>query len=106
MVKQWPSGLVSARAVVGTGESGADPVRQPATSMNLQIWANPGHLPRVQLGPPSLGSRPSLSGSVEQAGSLGACVRRAGRREKTLVCSSAPSLGMAWGGPSVGPPTL
>lgn len=70
--------------------------RQPATSRKPQIWLISGAYPGCSGCPPSLGSKPSPSGSMWQAGSLGAWVHRAGRREKVLVFSPAPSLGMAW----------
>ena len=40
--------------------------------------------------PPSLGSKPSLSGSLQQAGFLGAWVHQAGSREKMLIIQPSP----------------
>lgn len=107
VAKQWPPGLASARAVGVEGENGAthrvslDPaslLRRPPQNPRFGLIA--GAYPGCSGCPPSLDNKPSLSGSLQWAGFLGAWVHRAGSREKKLVFSPAlspsPSLRMAW----------
>ena len=105
VAKQWPPGLASARAVVGGGREWGDPGRQPGRSFpprkhrsGLMAGAYPGSSGC----PPSLGSKPSLSGSSQRAGFRGAWVHRTGGKERMLVFGPAPSLSlrMAWDIPS------
>ena len=109
VAKQWPSGMASARAAVdGKREWGG--LRRSAWTRlpspdSLLPPGNPGSglIPGAYLGcsgcPPSLGSRPSLSGSRQQAGSLGVWVHGAGGRGQDGSVQPHP-----WERPGTPPP--
>ena len=104
VAKQWPSGLASARAAVDGKREWGGPrysawTRLPSPG-SLLPPGNPGSglILGVYLGcsgcPPSLGSRPSLSGSKQQAGSLAVWVHGAGGGNKMAAFSPIPGNGL------------
>lgn len=116
VAKQWPSALASARAMGGRGgkmgqtqSSSLDQLPSPGSPLpprNHRSGLTSGTYPGCSGCPPSLGSKPSPSGSMQRAGFLGAWVHQASRREETLVLSPASPPGMAWDGHSIWPPPL
>lgn len=93
----------------GGGREWGDPDSQPGPSFpppqpprSHRSGLIAGAYPGCSGCPPSLGSKSSLSGSLQRAGFLGVWVHRTGGREKMLVSSPAPclSLRMAWDGQS------
>lgn len=104
VAKQWPSGMTSARAAVDRKREWGGPRHSAWTWLpfpgSLLPPGNPGSelILDTYLGcngcPPSLGSRPSLSGSRQQAGSLGVWVHGARGGNKMAAFSPIPGNGL------------